>query len=62
LSTVRDLRDKGIKIFFEKENIDSLDPKCDMILSIYSSLAEAKYTILHIDILSDDAVRGVKST
>lgn len=40
LSNVRMLRDKGIKIFFEKENIDSLDPKCDMILSIYSSLAE----------------------
>lgn len=40
LSTVRDLREKNVKIFFEKENIDSLDPKCDMILSIYSSLAE----------------------
>lgn len=40
LSTVRDLRERGVKIFFEKENIDSLDPKCDMILSIYSSLAE----------------------
>jgi DNA invertase Pin-like site-specific DNA recombinase len=40
LSTVRDLREKNVKIYFEKENIDSLDPKCDMILSIYSSLAE----------------------
>ncbi|MDD4002975.1 MAG: recombinase family protein [Clostridia bacterium] len=40
LSTVRDLREKGVKIFFEKENIDSLDSKCDMVLSIYSSLAE----------------------
>jgi len=40
LSTIRDLREKNVKVFFEKENIDSLDPKCDMILSIYSSLAE----------------------
>ena len=40
LQTVRKLRDKGVKIYFEKENIDSLDAKCDMILSIYSSLAE----------------------
>lgn len=40
LQTVRRLRDKGVRIFFEKENIDSLDAKCDMILSIYSSLAE----------------------
>src|SRR5690554_6101696 len=31
LQTVRRLRDKGVKIFFEKENIDSLDAKCDMI-------------------------------
>lgn len=40
LQTVRSLRDKGVKVYFEKENIDSLDSKCDMILSIYSSLAE----------------------
>ena len=40
LQTVRSLRDKGVRVFFEKENIDSMDAKCDMILSIYSSLAE----------------------
>ncbi len=40
LSTVRELREKGVKIFFEKENIDSLDSKCDMVLNIYASLAE----------------------
>ena len=40
LATVRELREKGVKIFFEKENIDSLDSKCDMILSIHASLAE----------------------
>ncbi|MFA5676700.1 MAG: recombinase family protein, partial [Christensenellales bacterium] len=39
-SIVRELREKGVKIFFEKENIDSLDSKCDMILSIHASLAE----------------------
>ncbi len=40
IGTIRALRDKNVKVIFEKENIDSLDPKCDMILSIYSSLAE----------------------
>ena len=40
LSKVRELREKGVKIFFEKENIDSLDSKCDMVLNIYASLAE----------------------
>jgi DNA invertase Pin-like site-specific DNA recombinase len=40
LSVIRNLRAKNVKVFFEKENIDSLDSKCDMVLSIYSSLAE----------------------
>ena len=40
LATVRELRERGVKIFFEKENIDSLDSKCDMVLSIHASLAE----------------------
>jgi DNA invertase Pin-like site-specific DNA recombinase len=40
LSTVRALREKGVKVFFEQQNIDSLDPKCDMMLSIHASLAE----------------------
>ena len=40
LSTVRELRERGVKIFFEKENIDSMDVKCDMVLNIYASLAE----------------------
>jgi len=61
LSTTRALREKGVVIRFEKESIDSSDPKCDMMLSILSTLAEAKYTILHIGILSDGAVRAVKS-
>ena len=40
LSTTRRLREKGVRIVFEKENIDSLDPKCDMMLSILSTLSE----------------------
>lgn len=40
LSTTRQLRDKGVIIKFEKEGIDSGDPKCDMMLSILSTLSE----------------------
>jgi len=40
LQTIRDLREKNVKVIFEKENIDSLDPKCDLHLSIYSTFAE----------------------
>jgi len=40
LSTTRALREKGVTIVFEKEQINSSDPKCDMMLSILSTLSE----------------------
>ena len=40
LQTVRKLKEVGVEVIFEKENIHSLDPKCEMILTIMSSLAQ----------------------
>lgn len=40
LQTIRALKSKGITVFFEKENIDSLDMKSEFILTIMSSLAQ----------------------
>ena len=40
LAYVRKLRDKGIGVFFEKENIDTLDTKGEVLLTILSSLAQ----------------------
>lgn len=40
LTVVHELRDLGVPIIFEKENIDTLDPKCNLVLTIMSSLAE----------------------
>ncbi|MCL2630781.1 MAG: recombinase family protein [Firmicutes bacterium] len=40
LSTTRQLREKGVTIVFEKEGINSSDPKCDVMLSILSTLSE----------------------
>lgn len=40
MSIVRELRDKGVAIVFESENINTLDPKCNLILTVMSSLAE----------------------
>ena len=40
LGYVRKLRDKGIAVFFEKENIDTLDTKGEVLLTILSSLAQ----------------------
>lgn len=40
LSVVRELRDLGVEIIFEKENIHTLDPKCSLVLSVFASLAE----------------------
>lgn len=40
LDVVRELRDIGIPLIFEKENINTLDPKCGLILTVMASLAE----------------------
>jgi DNA invertase Pin-like site-specific DNA recombinase len=40
LTTVRKLLDRGCFVRFEKENIDTSDPKAELILSIMSSLAQ----------------------
>jgi DNA invertase Pin-like site-specific DNA recombinase len=40
LITVRKLKDKGIEIYFEKENIWTLDSKGELLITIMSSLAQ----------------------
>lgn len=40
LSTVRKLKNAGIEVFFEKENIYTLDSKGELLLTILSSLAQ----------------------
>ncbi len=40
LVTIRKLREKGVEVFFEKENIYSLDGKGELLLTIMSSLAQ----------------------
>lgn len=40
LEVIRELRDIGVPIIFEKENINTLDPKCGLMLTVFSSLAE----------------------
>jgi len=40
LSTIRELKEKGVDVFFEKENIHSTDSKGELLLTIMSSLAQ----------------------
>lgn len=40
LTTVRQLKDKGIEVYFEKENIWTLDAKGELLITIMSSLAQ----------------------
>src|SRR3989339_194959 len=40
LTTIKELRSVGVEIFFEKENITSVDPKIDFVLTIMSSMAQ----------------------
>ena len=40
LVTVRKLKEKGVGVYFEQENIDTLDSKGELLLTIMSSLAQ----------------------
>lgn len=40
LITIRTLKEHNIEVYFEKENIWSFDSKCDLVLSIMSSIAQ----------------------
>lgn len=40
LSTIRKLKEKGVEVYFEKENIWTLDSKGELLLTIMSSLAQ----------------------
>lgn len=40
LTTVRSLKEKGVEVFFEKENIYTLDSKGELLITIISSLAQ----------------------
>lgn len=40
LQTIRKLKKVGVEVRFEKEGLGSLDPKCEMILTVFSSLAQ----------------------
>ena len=40
LTTIRKLKERGVEVFFEKENISTLDSKGELLLTIMSSLAQ----------------------
>ena len=40
LTTVRKLKEKGIEVYFQKENIYTLDSKGELLITIMSSLAQ----------------------
>jgi DNA invertase Pin-like site-specific DNA recombinase len=40
LSTVRKLKEKGVEVYFEKENIFTMDSKVELLITIMSSLAQ----------------------
>ena len=40
LTTVRRLKERGVEVFFQKENIYTLDSKGELLITIMSSLAQ----------------------
>lgn len=51
LSTLQELRNIGVEVYFEKENISSLDTSFDFFLTIYSSVAEEESKINSSNVL-----------
>lgn len=37
---IRELRSLGVSVFFEKENLNTDDKKCDLVLNIFSAIAQ----------------------
>lgn len=42
LSTIRDLREKNVEVFFEKENLYTLDKSSELILQIFCSISQSE--------------------
>lgn len=40
LTTIRKLKEKGVEVYFEKENIYTLDSRGELLITIMSSLAQ----------------------
>lgn len=40
LKYIRELKEKNIPVFFEKENVNTMDPKGELLLTIMASLAQ----------------------
>lgn len=40
IAVIRELRDMGIPVIFDKEGMNTLDPKCNLLLNVMSSIAE----------------------
>ena len=56
LTTIRKLKEKGIEVYFEKENIWTLDAKGELMITIMSSLAQEESRSI-----SENTTWGIKS-
>ena len=64
LTTVRKLKEKGVEVYFEKENIYTLDSKGELLITIMSSLARKKAVPLAKTLLGakENGLQTVKLT
>ena len=57
LTTVRKLKDAGVEVFFQKENIFTLDSKGELLITIMSSLAQEESRSI-----SENVTRGQRKS
>lgn len=43
LKSITELRACGVRVFFEKENLDSMSGTCELLLSVYATVAEEEH-------------------
>ena len=60
LTTVRKLKEKGIEVFFEKENIYTLDSKGELLITIMSSIAQEESRSIS-EMLHGDSESGLRT-
>lgn len=62
LESIRELRQKGVEVYFEKEGLSSLDYKSDQMLTVYAKFAEEEAISMSKNVLwsyEKDRNRGI---
>ena len=58
LTTIRQLKEAGVEVYFEKENIWTFDGKGELLLTVMSSLAQEESRSISSNIMEGNKMRN----